>query len=81
MSWPKAYFDKNNQRCLPRFVGDKADCEAANILIEDAKSRASRIVMRYYANEKVLDLEAFVKEFQGCGLYAKGQAKWHVEFS
>lgn len=64
ISWPKEYFDKINQRCLPRFVGDKADFEAVNILIEDAKSRASRIVMRYYANEKVLDLDAFVKEFQ-----------------
>lgn len=64
LSWPKEYFDKKTQRCLPRYSGDKADCEAANILIEDAKSRASRIVMRYYANDKVLDLENFVREFQ-----------------
>ena len=64
VSWPSTHFDKQNQRCLPRFVGDKADCEAANILIEDAKSKASRIVMRYYANDKSLDIETFAKEFQ-----------------
>lgn len=63
LSWPKEFFDLASQRCLPRFAGDRSDCDSVNILIEDAKSRASRIVLRYYANEKALNIETFCLEF------------------
>ena len=61
--WPKQFFDGIKQIALPRH-GKDADVAAVNMVIAEAKGRASRIKLRYFGDSKLLSLDAFAKEFE-----------------
>lgn len=63
VSWPIAHFDEAKQLALPRFAKD-TDAEQVNMVINEAKGRANRIKLMYFADSKHLSLDVFTKEFE-----------------
>jgi site-specific recombinase XerD len=62
-SWPSAFFDAERQEAKPRHSRDK-EVENVNMIINEAKGRASRIKLRYFTDGKSLSLDIFQKEFE-----------------
>ncbi|MES2808781.1 MAG: site-specific integrase [Bacteroidota bacterium] len=61
--WPAEFFDDVTQSALPRKKND-VDVAAVNMVITEAKSRANRIRMRYFGENRVMTLDTFAKEFE-----------------
>jgi len=61
--WPAADFDMVKQEAKSRYKNDP-DVEGVNMIINEAKARATRIKMRYFADNKPLSLDTFSKEFE-----------------
>lgn len=62
-SWPKQYFDKIKQEAKPRHMRDK-ELEAINMIIDEAKGRATKIKLRHFSDGKMLTLDTFQEEFE-----------------
>lgn len=63
ITWPKVFFDPEKQICLSRHPKD-AELDGVNMVINEAKGRANRINMRYFADNKRLTLVLFLAEFE-----------------
>ncbi|MEM8564957.1 MAG: site-specific integrase [Bacteroidota bacterium] len=62
IEWPRQYFDDQKDLCLPREAND-SDTEDYNILLDDAKHKASEIFKTYRLQGKRLTMSLFVKEW------------------
>lgn len=61
--WPVAFFDITRQEAKPRYPKDQ-ELESINMVINEAKGRASRIKLRYFSDGRLLTLDLFQKEFE-----------------
>ncbi|SEM66787.1 Site-specific recombinase XerD [Mucilaginibacter gossypiicola] len=62
-SWPEAFFDPAAERVTKRSARD-TDADRVNMILTEAKSRANRIIMRYFSAEKPLTTSLFTREFE-----------------
>jgi site-specific recombinase XerD len=63
ISWPKEFWDKDRHEAKPRHGRDK-EVESVNMVINEAKGRATRIKLRYFTDSKALSLDIFQQEFE-----------------
>ncbi|MCO5936367.1 Arm DNA-binding domain-containing protein [Mucilaginibacter sp. RB4R14] len=61
--WPAENFDNEKQIAKPRHFKDIA-VEAVNMVLNEAKARASRIKLRYFTETRLLSISLFKKEFE-----------------
>ncbi|MDB4919864.1 site-specific integrase [Mucilaginibacter sp.] len=63
VSWPAAFFDLEKEQAKPRHAKD-SEVDSVNMVINEAKGRATRIKLRYFSESRSLTLDLFAKEFE-----------------
>lgn len=62
LTWPQNFFNKERACALPRFKND-SEVTRVNLIIDEAKGRANKIQIRYFGNDRKLNLKLFEQEF------------------
>lgn len=62
LDWPPAFFDTDRGMCLARKKNDR-DAEDYNILLEEARHKASQIFKTYRLNDRKLTMYLFEREW------------------
>lgn len=62
ITWPVDKFDMKEEKLLPRFEGDE-ECYQHNMILVNEKSKANKLVLRYYTAEKTISPDQFRASF------------------
>ncbi|HVW97486.1 MAG TPA: site-specific integrase [Mucilaginibacter sp.] len=73
--WPAAFFDKEREEVQSNGT-NTADKDRINMVIAEAKARASKIKLRAFADDRLLTLEKFEQEFVNFHSYDNFMAYW-----
>lgn len=73
--WPAAMFDKEKEVVRPNSAAD-VDAQRINMIIAEAKARASKIKLKAFADDRVLSLESFERDFINFHSHDNFMAYW-----